>query len=157
MNGAEQSIIEPAWLQIAFAFGLILATVILSRILGLALEKDLTIAGVRCFLQLVAIGYLLRYIFDLKTWYMVLAFSCAMVLVATRTAVKRQKRKIPGIYPITGLSLIVAAGVNIFLLTVVIVAQKPWYEPRYFIPLAGMIIVWAIHEAVFPSMPMAVA
>ncbi|MFC2174051.1 ABC transporter permease, partial [Acidobacteriota bacterium] len=140
MNESAQAIIDPGWMRIAFAFGMIVATVILSRIMGLALEKDITIAAVRCFIQLVAIGYLLKYIFSLHRWYFVLAFICAMILVATRAAVKRQKRKVAGIYPITGLSLVISAGINIVLITFVIVGHTPWYEPRYLIPLAGIII-----------------
>ena len=140
MNQGQAAIIDPGWLQILFAFGLVVATVIISRLRGLALEKDLTLAGIRAFLQLVAVGYVLKYIFALEQWYLILAFTAAMIIVATRAAVKRQKRPVPGLYGITGLALVVAAGLNVFLLTAVVVGQKPWYEPRYFIPLAGIII-----------------
>jgi putative ABC transport system permease protein len=45
------------------------------------------------------------------------------------------------------ISILVGAGVTIFVVTEVVLRISPWYNPRYLIPLAGMIIGNAMNSA----------
>jgi putative ABC transport system permease protein len=99
-------------------------------------HKEMTWGAVRSFVQLVAVGYALKYIFDLQSpWLMHLAMLI-MTVVGAHAASSRVK-EIPRPFVVTFLSIAVGSAVTIGLLIVLNVVTM---EPRYVIPLAGMII-----------------
>ena len=70
-----------------------------------------------------------------------------MALVAGYNAVKRQKRKISGLFPIITLSIFLGAGIAMGALIGLILRVKPWFEPRYLIPISGMMLASAMNGA----------
>jgi len=70
-----------------------------------------------------------------------------MAIVAGYNAVKRQKAKIPGLFPIVTLSIFLGAGIAMTTLIVLILRVKPWYEPQYLIPVSGMMLGNAMNAA----------
>ena len=104
------------------------------------MEKALLIGAVRAFLQLMAIGYILKAVFDLDKWYLVTLMLLVMVAVAARTAAQRQERPIPRSFLI--MSGAITAGLLVAFSTVILVVLKPgkWYQPQYAVPIGGMII-----------------
>src|SRR3989475_13098416 len=60
--------------------------------------------------------------------------------VATHAAVSRLPKPIPGAYRIAAISLFVSTGVTLAYVIGVVVQVRPWYEPQYIIPIAGMIL-----------------
>jgi len=65
-------------LDMAIAAALILINGALSLALRLGLERQLLWAAVRTVVQLLAIGYLLGWVFAFAYWYVVLPLMCAM-------------------------------------------------------------------------------
>lgn len=106
----------------------------------LRLEKDLLIGSVRCVLQLVAMGYVLKVIFGVESPWIVLGLFTLMVVFAARIIKGNVKeRQVPFVIPafltMLGVYTVIAA-----IVTGIIVGAEPWWRPQYFIPLAGMVV-----------------
>jgi putative ABC transport system permease protein len=71
-------------LDISVAASLIILDAVLSIWLGLRLHRQIAIAAARMVVQLVAIGYVLRFIFSLNNPAATLLLILIMVLVAAR-------------------------------------------------------------------------
>lgn len=124
-------------LLVGILFFLILILSIRERV---KLEKQLLIGSLRTIIQLLMIGYIIEYIFQLSRWYIVLLTLAFMVSVATQTAVTRQKKKFKGLYGLMGLSIFTGTFVTTSIVTFVVLKIDPWYNPVYLLPLAGMIL-----------------
>ncbi|MGV6393775.1 ABC transporter permease [Pseudomonas caspiana] len=127
-------------LDVAVAACLILINGALSVALKLGLGRQLIWAAIRTVVQLLAIGYILGWVFEFAYWYVVLPLMCLMTLIAGISAAGRGKRTYTGrrldsIVSVWGSSWLVAA---IGLL--VVIRIEPWYEPQYAIPILGMIL-----------------
>ena len=75
--------------------------------LGLGLAKDIAISTLRVFLQLLALGLVLRYLFEFQTWWLVLAMLLIMTVSATLIARGRVKKGPKGLEPALFLSLFI--------------------------------------------------
>ena len=122
------------------SLSLVLAALVVSLRHGLALERTILWGVLRTVVQLAAVGYLVHAIFALDHPLPVMGLLIVMLLVAAWTATSRQPFARLPLYPLTLASLAFGAGVVIFLVVVVIVGARPWYDPRYMIPLGGMIL-----------------
>lgn len=137
MTGQELKL--SAW-QVGIAAALILVNGALSVALGLGLERRLAWAAVRTVAQLLAIGFVLEWVFVHSHWGAVLAVIAVMTLIAGQATRSRGARgyarlQVDGTLSVFGSTwLIGAIG-----LTVVLQA-RPWYEPQYAIPIMGMIL-----------------
>ena len=100
------------------------------------LEQDIAVAVFRSFIQLTAIGYVIQAIFDTDSLWLVVALLAGMVAFGTWTARGRAKG-VPGVTGPILLALGVAAAVTLGLVIGVGVF-KP--EPRYLVPVGGMVI-----------------
>ncbi|MEK4030042.1 MULTISPECIES: iron export ABC transporter permease subunit FetB [Bacillaceae] len=110
--------------------------VLLSSGLKLGLEKDIIIAAARSAIQLMAIGYVLTFIFSADNPVFMLIMIVLMIAVATLNIVKR-KAEIPGISWRIVMTLFVIEAVSmLFLIGLKIIPPAP----RYVIPFSGMII-----------------
>ena len=137
MNG---TIIDLSLLDLAAVFSLLLLTMGLSRLLEARQEGAVLRAGLRMFAQLLAIGYILHLVFGLQTPWPVLLILAVMAGFAVQTVGARVEEKMPHFYRIVGLAIFCGCGGMTFLFCLLIVGLTPWYDPRYLIPLAGMII-----------------
>jgi putative ABC transport system permease protein len=135
------------YFDVLTALILILIPIAISFQVRLGIEKEILIGTVRTFIQLMAIGYILKYIFDLKTWYFILLMILIMAVVAGYNAVKRQKRKIPGLFFIVTTSIFLGSGIAMVTLIGLILQVEPWYKPQYLIPVSGMMLASAMNGA----------
>lgn len=125
-------------LDLAIAAGLVLAAGIVSLALRLQMGRRLGIAAARTVVQLLLVGYVLRWVFALETWYAVLAVTTVMTAVAGREAVRRSTRRFQGATSRAFLSLILSAFVSTVVVTTAVVRVDPWFRAQYLIPLLGM-------------------
>jgi putative ABC transport system permease protein len=147
-EAAARSVIDVSWPDLGLALGLILIAVGLSRWQGLGLAKDFLVGAIRTIVQLVLVGYVLVYIFAVGRWYVTVAALVLMLLVATNAAVGRQKEKASrSLTWIAGAAMLLGSGFTLVYITTLVVRVRPWYDPRYMIPLFGMIVGSAMNGA----------
>ncbi len=127
-------------LQLALAVALVAIPGVLSLVFRLGLMRSLAVGTLRTFVQLLAVGYLLRYVFALDSGWAVLTMLLLMTAAAARAALARQSRRPRRFAGITLLSMVVSAAIVSALVTQVVVGVDPWYAPRYLIPITGMIL-----------------
>jgi putative ABC transport system permease protein len=133
-------IIELSVWQLALALVLVAALVVVSVRQSLGLERDLVIGTVRAIVQLYAVGLILAAVFAAAHWYWVLVILGVMTGVATQAAVSRLRTPLPGAAWIAALALTVSTAATLAYVIGVVVQVRPWYEPQYIIPIAGMIL-----------------
>ena len=128
--------------DLALAALLVILNAVLSFVLRLKLERQILIALVRMCVQLTLVGLVLNTLFALVSpWWTGLA-ALVMVLFAGWEILARQERRLQGWWAYglgTGCMFIGAGLVMIFALTTQL-RPDPWYDPRYVIPLLGMIL-----------------
>jgi putative ABC transport system permease protein len=143
----EHPIIDLTWIDLTLAAGLILIASGISRWQGIGLTRALIVGGIRAVVQLTLVGYVLVYLFALDRWYLVLAALLVMLAVATRTAIERQEQPRGPLWGITGTAMLLGSGLTLVYVGAVVVRMEPWYNPRYLIPLFGMIVGNAMNAA----------
>ncbi|MEO4055484.1 iron export ABC transporter permease subunit FetB [Solibacillus sp. CAU 1738] len=114
----------------------ILIPLILSKTLKLGLEKDTIIATIRSVVQLLAVGYVLKFIFDASSPIYMILMIVLMIVVATLNASKKGKN-IPGVVWKLGLTL---AIVELVTQGVLLGFHIIPIAPQYIIPISGMLI-----------------
>lgn len=147
MELLQAPIVGVSWFDLAGAGGLVLLALALSRRFRTGLSRSLVIGAVRTVVQLVLVGYVLVYIFSLDAWWLVVAALLLMTAVATREAVQRQEQPSPHLVRVTGAALLAGAGLTLVYVAALVVRVEPWYNPRYVIPLFGMILSSAMNSA----------
>ena len=136
----EAGYIRLGYGEVALAAALILINGALSLALGLGLERRLLVASARTVVQLLLIGYLLKFIFGLRHPLWVLLLGLVMAALAGQAAVGRVSGRFRGIHLGSTLSVLVSSFVVTGLAVAFIVRPRPWYEPQYVIPLLGMVL-----------------
>lgn len=136
------SYIQLEFLDLALASILVLLNGGLSLVLNLGIGRRLLLAALRMVIQLLLVGLVLEALFATVSPWLTGAVSLMMVLFAGREILARQDRKLTGWWSYgmgTGAMLLAAMVVTLFALTTQI-RPDPWFDPRYAIPLLGMIL-----------------
>jgi putative ABC transport system permease protein len=107
------------------------------------LEKDIGLAVVRSFIQLTAVGYVIKGIFDSNSLLLVVALLAFMVVFGAWTARARAKA-VPRVFVPLLLALGTAAAVTLALVLVLNVFDP---KPRFLVPVGGMVIGNAMTSA----------
>ncbi|MFA7636114.1 MAG: iron export ABC transporter permease subunit FetB [Bacillota bacterium] len=125
-------------LVIALLFIAISAAV--SRWRRLGLERDMAVGTVRAFTQLLAVGFVLQQLFNVARWHWVVLALAIMTTVAAYNAVKRQTGAKHGLFAVMAAAIATGASITLILVIGVVLRVRPWYQPQYVIPIAGMVI-----------------
>ena len=114
----------------------ILIPLLLSKKLHLGLEKEISIATIRSIVQLLAIGYILKYIFESES--MIYIFLMIAIMITTATLNVRKKGKaITGITWKIAIALITIEGISQGILLGFKIVPA---TAQYIIPISGMLI-----------------
>lgn len=136
MNGA----IELGWDQLAVAGALVFVAGVVSVWLRLQLGSRLLVASVRTVVQLLLVGYLLRFIFGMQGPLLLFGYLVVMTVAAARAAIKRPSRTYRGAFGGAFVTLVLAGWITTFVVTALVVRVEPWYRAQYLLPLLGMIL-----------------
>jgi putative ABC transport system permease protein len=128
------------WQGLAIATLFVVFVGIVSIRMSLGITRDLAVATVRTYAQLIALGFVLRWVFDVDQAWLVLAIMVLMVLFAAQIVVRRSPDAPRGIFGSSFLAMALTGFIVTFAVTGVIVQVEPWYLPQYVIPLAGMVL-----------------
>ena len=128
--------------DLAIAASLVVLDAALSFVFRLGLHRQIAIATVRLVVQLVAVGYVLRLVFQLGNPAATLAIAGLMMLVAAREVAARPERKLRGFgnLAIGATSVALATAITAVLALTTAIRPQPWYDPRYALPLTGIIL-----------------
>src|SRR5262249_48224886 len=140
------SYITLSYLDLALASVLVLIDAGLSLIFGLKVHRNLLIAAIRMSVQLTLIGLVLTALFSLVSPLWTGLAILAMILFAGQEVMQRQDRRLSGWWSFgmgTSCMMMSSVLVTAFALLTAI-RPSPWYDPRYPLPLLGMILATSI-------------
>jgi UDP-glucose/iron transport system permease protein len=128
--------------DVALAALLLLIDAGLSLYLRLGLERRLAIAATRMVVQLLLVGLVLKALFAAQSAPLTAAVLAVMVLFAGREIAARQTRRFAGVWTYgIGTASVAFAGIIVTLIALTTqIRPEPWYDPRYAVPLLGMIL-----------------
>lgn len=135
------NIIDISILQMAIAYIFVIIVLIMVKVRGISREKEIIISTIRMTLQLILTGYILVYVFkNISPLYTILIIVIMEVFaihnIYTRVKIKLSNK----IKEIIALSMIIGTLSSLLFFLLVVIRISPWYDPRYFIPIAGMLI-----------------
>lgn len=122
--------------EVAAALVLVAIAAAISRWRRADLEADIGIAVVRSFVQLTAIGFVITAIFDSDSLLLVLALLVVMVAFGAFTA-RTRARHVPGSLGPLVIALALSATATLGLVLALGIFPA---EPRYLVPVGGMVI-----------------
>lgn len=141
--------IDLDWINLAMALPLIFVAIGLSWWQRLGLGKSLIIGAIRAAVQLLFIGQILVWLFSTERWYLVLGVLLVMVVTATFSATGRLDAvgSRAGLRWLCGGAILIGSGLTMAYVDLLVVHITPWYDPRYLIPIFGMIVGNAMNGA----------
>ena len=136
------SYISLAYGDVAISALLVVANGLLSLGFNLGLERRLAVAALRMVVQLSLVGLVLTALFALVSPWWTLLVALVMVGFAGHEAFARQERRFAGIwgYGLGTANMLIAASLVTGLALATALRPTPWYDPRFAIPLLGMIL-----------------
>jgi putative ABC transport system permease protein len=129
-------------LDLSLAAGLVVLLTLISWSMRLHLERQLIVAAVRMTVQLLLIGFVLKALFSYVHLGWMSLTAAVMLLAAGREVIGRQKRRFAGLwgFGMGTVSMFISSFAITILALTVIIGPEPWYQPRYAIPLLGMML-----------------
>lgn len=136
------SYIELSYWQLAATSVFVFIDAALSVLFGLRVHRSLLLAAIRMVVQLALVGVVLTTLFSVISPLWTGLTALVMVLFAGHEAAQRQERRLSGWWSYglgTGCMMMSSVVATVFALLIAL-QPNPWYDPRYAIPLLGMIL-----------------
>lgn len=145
----HEASIQLGWLDLALATPLVFIAVALSWWRRLGVGSSLVIGAIRAAVQLLLIGQILVWLFSTDRWYLVIGVLLIMVITATLAATGRVQAvgSRMSLRVLCGAAILTGSALTMAYLDLVVVHVQPWYDPRYLIPIFGMIVGNAMNGA----------
>lgn len=140
MKVLESPIIDLSLGRLAICYALVGLVAVFLRIWRAPSEREVYGATLRMTVQLAAAAFVLTFLFSMNRAVWILGMLVLMWQVASIVALRPLKSGKRQLYPMSCLSLALGAGVTLWVITVWVLQLDPWYNPRYFLPIAGMIL-----------------
>lgn len=93
----------------------------------------------RMLIQLILIGYVLTYLFAADSPYLIILVLSVMLVFASIIAMRPVKKRYKSLYLHTFISIFIGGMFTLMMVVFGVMNLNPWYEPRFLIPIAGMI------------------
>ena len=131
-------------IQVIPTFNLVLAFIPVVAVIAILYKWSLNgtnaiYAVIRMLIQLLLVGYVLTTIFQAESVWLVMAVMVVMVTAASWIALGTIKSQRLLFYRYAFLAITCGGGLTLLLVTQGVIHLDPWFEPKYMIPLAGMI------------------
>ncbi|ALG67779.1 ABC transporter permease [Beggiatoa leptomitoformis] len=128
------------WLEIGLATFFIFVAGIISVVMALGLVQSLLFSVIRAYVQLIALGFAFTWIFKHSSMWLVLGILLCMIFMTAHIAIQRINKRPAGLYlPVTA-AIFLSNVIVTFALTTIILQVEPWYDPRYVLTSAGMVL-----------------
>lgn len=126
--------------DLAVASGLVAVAGGVSLAMGLGLGRTLGVAAVRTVVQLALVGMVLKAVMATPRVGTLALVLAVMFGAASRAAAKRPSRRFDGVEGVCFLALLVSGLFTVLVVAGLVVHPDPWWHPRFFIPLLGMVL-----------------
>lgn len=134
-------IIDLTILQVGTSFIFVLIVLAVVRLRGIRRETEIVVSSVRMTLQLILVGYLLVYVFDHPGPFSTGIIIALMEVFAIYTVLRKFRDRLTNpLRRVIALSMCFGTLSCIVYFLLVVVRISPWYDPRYVVPIAGMLI-----------------
>ncbi|MDR3240799.1 MAG: iron export ABC transporter permease subunit FetB [Lactobacillaceae bacterium] len=121
--------------SLALAFVLVLISLGISYRQKLKLEKETIISVVRAIVQLIIVGFLLKFVFGVNNIFLTLVMQLFIVYNAARNG-KKRSHGIPGAFAISWWGLLISTVITMGIL---VLTGAVKYAPFQMIPVTGMV------------------
>lgn len=108
--------------------------------------KQALYALARMLVQLIAVGYLLLVLFDVEGPYTILIVLTTMLAAAAWISLHTVRQKRTSLLRWSLLSIAIGGVPVLALVTQLVLDLEPWHEPRFLIPIGGMIFANAMNS-----------
>ncbi len=102
-------------------------------------------AMLRMLAQLLAIGYVLIYLFESDSYWVIAGVLTIMITVASWIAVRPLGAARRASWPNSLVAIGITSILVLALVTQVVIGVEPWFSPRYVVPLGGMVVTGAMN------------
>jgi len=127
--------------QMVSAYIFVVILLVIVRAMGISREKEILISSIRMTVQLILVGYILVYLFDNINPLNTIIVIVVMEVFAIHNIIKRTKAKLSkSLKKIIAISMLFGTLSSLIYFLLVVINISPWYDPRYSIPIAGMLI-----------------
>lgn len=125
-----------SFLSLFISLVFVLIPLLLTKTLKLGLEKDTLIATVRSIIQLLAVGYVLTFVFSAENFIYIILMILLMITAATHNA----RKKGAAIQGITWKLVLTFVFIEVLTQGILIGFGITPAEAQYIIPISGMVI-----------------
>src|SRR5699024_2602052 len=133
--------IEIEFWRLVSAYIFVVIVLLIFQWRGISRKLKLTIATLRMTLHLVIAGYILSYLFDNPNAFFVVLVVLFMELSASYTIFKSiDHPMVNRLKVVIATSMVAGSLISLVYFNYVVLNVSPWFEPRYTIPIASMMI-----------------
>ncbi|KFI83607.1 MULTISPECIES: ABC transporter permease [Bifidobacterium] len=125
---------------LSVTFLLVALAAILTVVMRLGMAKSMIWSTLRSLLQLLAMGYIIKYVIEANNPWIVLALMVFMVIAAVQITLTRADGIPRGLVMPVLLTLMVSVLIVDSVVSELIIAPSPWYAPQILIPVTGMML-----------------
>lgn len=134
-------IIDLDILQVLLSYAFVLMVLVIISKRGIKREKEILISSVRMTIQLILAGFALTFIFENPHPLTTVGIIGLMEFFAISTVYKKFKGKLSvKLKKTIAFSMVSGTLTCLLYFLFVVVRINPWYDPQYFIPIAGMFV-----------------
>jgi putative ABC transport system permease protein len=127
--------------QLITAYLFIIILIFIVRFRKISREKEIIISSIRMTVQLVLVGYVLTYVFHHSHPIYTVVILLIMECFAIVNIFRRMKNPVSKpLKKVVAYSMFTGTVLSLIYFDFIVVHFTPWFEPRYFIPIGGMII-----------------
>jgi putative ABC transport system permease protein len=126
--------------RMVLLYGLCLLPLLLLRLIGLRLSRDIITGILRMSIQLTLVGIYLKMLFDLNHPWLNGLWILIMLLVADLSILRRAGLKTRYFAPATFTAVASSILFSTAYLVILVIQPLHFYDARYIVPLAGMIL-----------------
>ena len=134
-------VVNLQFIQMLMAYVFVVILLAIVKVKGINREKEILLATFRMTIQLVITGYVLVYLFNnvnIVYTMVVIAFMEAFAIFNTFKRLKIRTSK--NMKRVITIAMIFGTISSLLFFIIAVIQIRPWYDPRYFISIAGMIL-----------------
>lgn len=131
--------------NVLVAYSFLMVSVVTSLLLNIGLSGKILLSSLRCVIQLTIMGYLLKPIMDNYNLPLMVLLTLAMISMgAIEVSFLKLKKTIRGMFWISIFAISVGCTTIAILGNAFAIGVSPFYNPRFFLPVIGMLLGNAI-------------